>query len=793
MIRFTIRNRGIAFRFSLSILTITILIFALSFIVNHNISKKIILRNVEKNVENLTISTANKIESVIKSVQKIPENQSSLLQNFHFSADELRKLLMLSLETNPEIFGSCIAYKPYGFYQDSLYFESYYYRLGDSLRFENLGSDLYQYFFLDWYQIPKELEKAFWSEPYYDEGGGNILMCTYSVPFFKKTDGKDEFLGIITVDISLKWLEKLMSKIKLFDKGYAFLLSGNGTLITHPDENLILNQTIFSIAEERNLPKLREIGRDMIKGNSNFVSYTSVVSGNEGWLFYAPLKSNGWSIGVVIPSDELFADLYSLNRKLLILGSIGIILLLILIIFISLRLTKPITKLAKITQTIGAGNFNANTKVSHGGKEIVQLGNSINQMQLELKNYIKNLKEATAAKEKIESELKIAHDIQQGIIPKIFPPFPEREDIDLYAVLNPARDVGGDLYDFFFIDDYKICFAIGDVSGKGVPASLFMAITRTLLRSKATKNSSAKKIVNEMNIELCQGNENSMFVTFFLCIMDTKTGIVEFCNAGHNYPYIIRKDNKIECLEETHGIPIGIFEDINYKSGTFQLLKNESLVLYTDGITEAMNIENNLYGDERLINLLYKSKDHHPDIITKTIVNDVNKFVGEAEQSDDITILLLTYFLYEKTKHSDRQMKKLVIKNNVSELEKVNIFVEKIASEWKIPNNIIFNINLVLEEIVSNIIFYAFDDISEHEILIEAKLFNNELQILIEDDGKAFNLLEAPAPTDLDASIEDRNIGGLGIHFAKTLMDNIDYKRENNKNKTYLRKTIHEV
>ena len=639
------RNKGIAFRYSLSILTITILIFALFFIINRNISKRIILENVEKNVENLTISTANKIESIIKSVQKIPDNQSSLLQNFHFSADELKKLIRLSLETNPEIFGSCIAYKPYGFYKDSLYFAPYYYRSGDSLKFENLGNDLYQYFYWDWYQIPKELEKAFWSEPYYDEGGGNILMCTYSVPFFKKTKEKKEFLGIITVDISLKWLEKLMSKIKLFDNGYAFLLSGNGTFITHPDENLVLNQTVFSIAEERNLSKLRKIGRDMIKGNSNFVSYTSIVSGNEGWIFYAPLKSNGWSMGVFIPSDELFVDLYNLNRKLLILGSIGIVLLLILIIFISHRLTKPLTKLAKITQTIGAGNFNANIQVSNASKEIVQLGNSINQMQLELKNYIKNLKETTAAKEKIESELKIAHDIQQGIIPKIFPPFPERDDIDLFAVLDPARDVGGDLYDFFFIDDHKICFAIGDVSGKGVPASLFMAITRTLLRSKATKNSSAKEIVSELNIELCKGNENLMFVTFFLCIMDTKTGIVEFCNAGHNYPFIIRNNNKIDCIEETHGTPIGIFDYINYELGTFQLSNNESIVLYTDGVTEAIDIDNNLYGNERLIGLLSKLKDHHPKVITKTIVDDVNKFVGKVEQSDDITILILSYFL----------------------------------------------------------------------------------------------------------------------------------------------------
>lgn len=637
------KNIGITFKYSVSILSVTILIFCVFLVYNYYVSKNLLIKNVEENAKNLTISKVNEMESFFKAVEKIPESQKCIIENFNLKAPELLKYIKTTIQNNSEVYGSCVAYEPYSFYKDSLYFAPYFYKSANSIKYENLGNENYHYFCWDWYQIPKELNKPFWSEPYYDEGGGKTIMSTYSVPFY--SDNK-KFKGIATVDVSLDWLENLVSKIKIYNTGYAILISGNGTIITHSKTEFILNESIFSIAEKFNTPKLREIGRDMTKGNSNFVEYTSVVNNKKGWIFYSPIKSTGWSMAVFIPSDELLADLYNLNTKLLIVGIAGLFLLLVLIVFVSQRLTVPLKKLAKITQTIGVGNFNVEIPVStKTSKEIAQLSQSITDMQEELRNYIKNLQEATSAKEKIESELKIAHDIQQGIIPKIFPPFPEREDLDLYAILNPARDVGGDLYDFFFIDENKICFTIGDVSGKGVPASLFMAITRTLLRAKTIKNTKVNKIVEQINNELCQGNENSMFVTFFLGVLDTETGIVEYCNAGHNHPYIIRKNNKLETINVTHGTPIGIFEDTEYSFDTFKLEKNESIVLFTDGVTEAMNINNKLYSEERLEKLLNNNLDHNPLTIIKNIVKDVDGFVGKAEQSDDITMLSLTYYL----------------------------------------------------------------------------------------------------------------------------------------------------
>ncbi len=639
------RNTGLGFKLALYIISTTVLISGVMFWLNHTTSRDLLFKNVRENAKNLTQANVNKIEGKLNKVAKIPENESHVLERFKLDPQGLKDYVKLIVSSNEDIFGSCVAYEPYRFMADSLYFAPYYYRDGDSFRYELLGSDDYQYFFWDWYQIPKIMQQPVWSEPYYDDGGGNIIMCTYSVPFYENVDGERIFNGVVTIDISLEWLDELLASMKIYESGYAFLISSNGTIIAHPQQNIEMNETIFSVAEEYERPELREVGRKMIKGETGFLQYESVYTRKQGFMLYQPLLATGWSLVMVFPKDELFADLNELNERLLAVGIIGLALLLFMILLISQRITSPLTRLAKVTKNIGGGNFDIVLPEIKSRDQIGQLNQSIGQMQLELKNYVANLKETTAAKERIESELKIAHDIQQGIIPKIFPPFPDREDVDLYAILDPARDVGGDLYDFFFVDDYKLCFAIGDVSGKGVPASLFMAITRTLLRAKAQKNMPVQEIVKSMNRELCQGNENSMFVTFFLGIINLKTGHTDYCNAGHNHPYLLKDDGTIREIKGTHGTPLGIFDDINYKSDQLVLKKSDSIVMFTDGITEAMNKDDELFTDERLADFLKAYPRKSPKIITVDLLNKVKGFAKDAVQSDDITILSLTYYL----------------------------------------------------------------------------------------------------------------------------------------------------
>jgi sigma-B regulation protein RsbU (phosphoserine phosphatase) len=296
-----------------------------------------------------------------------------------------------------------------------------------------------------------------------------------------------------------------------------------------------------------------------------------------------------------------------------------------------------------VAQEIGQGDFNTQLPNIRSQDEIGQLNMAVGRMQEELKDYMNNLQETTAAKEKIESELQIARDIQLGIIPKIFPPFPERDNLDLYAILEPARDVGGDLYDFFFIDENRLCFAIGDVSGKGVPASLFMAITRTLLRGRMGTRFSAHEVVAAMNNELCLENENAMFVTLFLGILDVETGALNYCNAGHNYPFILNRAGQVIELKATHGTPLGAMPDMVFGKSHIQLTDGDTIFLYTDGVSEAIDVDENQYTEVRIKEKLSQFKDAKPETITRSLVNDLDNFVGKAEQFDDITMLVINW------------------------------------------------------------------------------------------------------------------------------------------------------
>ena len=782
-----LRNKSLAYKLSFFILSSVLFSVLLILFVNYEVSKKLILKNAEQNASHLTQSTVQKIENILLTAQKIPENLSYIFEHSTISPEKLNNFLKMVVETNDEIYGSCIAFEPNSYLKDSIFYAPYYFKSGKSIFHKSLGNADYNYFDMDWYKLAKK-EGAMWSEPYFDQGGGNIIMSTYSVPFYRKADGNKEFWGVVTADVSLKWLDSLMANLNIYESGYAFLLSETGIVITHPETHLILNQTIFSASEKYNRPDLIIIGNEMIAGKTAFIPYKSMVFEGKCRLYYAPLPINNWSIGLIFLEKELFADLNNLATWLLILGGISLMALFIIIVIISRNITSPIRSLAKATQQIGTGHFNVKLPHSNSNDEISLLTKSFADMQQQLHNYIRNLEETTAAKKKIESELKIAHDIQQGIIPKIFPPIPQREDVDIYAVLNPAKEVGGDLYDFFYIDKNLLAFAIGDVSGKGVPASLFMAITVTLLRAKAQKELRVNEIVQSINTELCRDNVNSMFVTFFLGIVDLNSGELNYCNAGHNYPYILRQRGELQCLDQTHGTPLGLYDSTVYKSASLHLKENENIILFTDGITEAMDKKGEMFGDDGLEQLLKTlPKSISVKEIVDKVVNETKYFARGAQQSDDITLLALS--CKSTSSSAMREAKKITIKNKTSELSVINNLLMSLAEEWHFSNELLFDLNVVLEEVLSNIILYAYDDKQEHEIEIELKR-GKELSIKIEDDGREFNPMKVPPPENLNQSIKERKEGGLGIHFVKTLMDKVEYERKNNRNILMLKKKL---
>lgn len=252
-------------------------------------------------------------------------------------------------------------------------------------------------------------------------------------------------------------------------------------------------------------------------------------------------------------------------------------------------------------------------------------------------------RENRAAREKSEGELRVARDIQMSMVPKTFPPFPHLPEFDVFALLRPAREVGGDLYDFFFIDNDHICFAIGDVSGKGVPAALFMAVTRTMLKSLINKETPLDKSMFRLNNELCQGNDACMFTTLFCGILNIRTGEIVYSNAGHNFPYVYRKDGSLEAVTSANSVALGCMEEIPYSKGEITLTQGDALILYTDGVSEAMNHLQELFTEKRLETAIRKCTGTSSQEIVTNVMNDIAAFVAGAEQSDDITLLVFTY------------------------------------------------------------------------------------------------------------------------------------------------------
>ncbi len=639
-----IKKKGLAFHLILSILPATLLIISVLLIYNYHFSKKLLHESARETARQLTNATMNRMESVLISAQRVPEGLEIMLNEREASEKMIENMLGFILENKPEIFGTAVAFAPYAFKNDQEGYAPYCFRTGDSTKVKNLDHDAYRYFDQSWYKSARDSGQAFWTEPYFDEGGGNIIMSTYALPFYKNGSNGRVFRGVATADLSLDWLEAMINKIKVFETGYVVIISGQGTIITHPDKRFQM-QNISSLALEDNNEGMLEIASQMMQNQEGYLPFNSLIDKKPCWMYFTTLPQTNWHMAVVFPEDELFAGLHRLFIYTIFIGILGVILLSVVVIIFSSQITKPLRRLTLTAGEIGSGNFDVKIGEDRSTHEILLLGNALSRMQTELKDYIRSLEVTTKAKERFESELNIAHEIQQGMIPKIFPPFPERNDIDIYALLQPARQVGGDLYDFFFLDEETLCFAIGDVSDKGVPASLMMAITITLFRAEAGKNEPIGEIIGNINRDICKGNENMMFITFFMGILDMRTGRLTFCNAGHNYPLLLKKDGSVAMLAETHGVPLGVDEDQQYNTGTITLERSETLVLYSDGITEAMNINGELYGDDRFEEII---RTRCPGLdtarATGVIMEDVTAFANTPERSDDITLLVLQYY-----------------------------------------------------------------------------------------------------------------------------------------------------
>jgi sigma-B regulation protein RsbU (phosphoserine phosphatase) len=394
--------------------------------------------------------------------------------------------------------------------------------------------------------------------------------------------------------------------------------------------------------------------------------------------------------------------------------------------------------------------------------------------------------ELERANERMSIELNFAREIQLSMLPLIFPAFPTREEVGVYARLESAREVGGDFYDFYFLDDDHLCFVIADVSGKGAPGALLMAVSKTLIKSRAADDHEPASILTHVNDELSRDNESAMFVTAFLGILNVKTGELWYTNAGHNPPYVKRRGGKVEKVDAFHGPVVGALSGMTYKCDQMVLNPKDIIVLYTDGVTEAMDESEALFSDERFEALLHGEGLISPETVIDGTVAAVRLHQGEAEQADDITILAVQY---KGRIEQDGTNLRLIIKNRLEELSVVEEQFHEFAQQNDIPDGARQKMSIVLDDLLNNVVNYAYQDEDEHEIEVHIELSGKRLVATIQDDGVPFNPFGLETP-DVSGSVGEREIGGLGIHLVRSMMDEYLYQRQINKNVVTLVKMI---
>ncbi|MCX6282195.1 MAG: SpoIIE family protein phosphatase [Bacteroidetes bacterium] len=775
-----LRRGGLAIRYTRFFILAFLIVFCIAFYYTFSYTRAILDADAKQLASNITDLTISRINNVIKPVEQVPFTLSSALEaekpDYHMITDLAKEFVL----EDTVVFGSAIAFEPYMFDKKHYRYCPYVFETRHTTIERDLSSEEYDYFTQDWYRIPKQLGKAVWSEPYFDKGGGDTLMCTYSVPFYHWINHQRVFAGVITMDISLGTFENILESARVSKTGTSYLLSHNGKLITPLNQHYV-NTDIRQLLLRKDDKRHNLMIDSMLQGHRMFLKLTDLKHVKvPSWIYSAPVPHTNWIFAVTFPTSELYAGLYDFFRKLIAIFFFSLLAMILLTILITRKFTRPIIRLLDATHLIGQGNFGTTLPVYRSNDEISQLTNAFSHMKDELVHYISNLQDATVAREKMESELKVAHDIQMGLLPKNFP---EREDWQLAALLDPARAVGGDLYDYYFLDDDHLFIAIGDVSGKGVPASLFMVSARTFFRSRVALNVPLNQSVYEINKEICRENPNQMFVTFIAGIVDLKKGFMTYCNAGHNPPFMVRAGGKIEKLKEVHGIPLGVFEHATYASGSVAFSPGDAFLMYTDGVTDALNTADSFYGDEPMLEIVRRNSDLCPTDLIQRLEMDLNSFMKGVDQADDITLLILKSKQMPGQENKTRDVKQIRLLNRLGELNNLVAALEQTSEEWEIPVKTGMELNLILEELFTNIVFYAYDDGRDHEIILTfTRLSKDSVQIVIEDDGKEFNILEKDTSNTVNKPIEERQVGGLGIHFVKQLVNDIRYERRDGKN-----------
>ena len=763
-------RRKLSVRVSLWVVLFAALIFIIALGFLYYQAREIVRQEAISHATQILDNTALRIESILNRVEIASNHTKWLIQRHPEQPDSMMTYSRSMLQNNPDFCNCSIAFEPYYFKKYGRYFSAYTKHVGDSIRTIQGGSNHYQYFYMDWYLMCQLLERPCWTEPYMDYDmsiNANEMVTSYCQTL---NDKHGKVIGVISTSLSVSWLSQTISAMKPYPNSYSIMIGRGGTYFIHPDTTKITRETIFTQTLEQPDTAMTALGYAMTNGKEGMKHIN--INGEDCYVFYEPLGKTGCSMAIVCPESDIFSGFDRLSRTVMAIVSVGLLLMLYFFIRIITSELKPLQQLANEAETIASGQFDAELPDFKRIDEIGQLSHSFGNMQQSLVKYIEKLKETTSQKASIDRDLRIASDIQMGMLPEKFPTKADHDDVLLYATLTPAKEVGGDLFDFYFRDE-KLFFCIGDVSGKGVPASLFMAVTRSTFRTVSAHESMPDRIVTTMNKTIADMNKNLMFVTLIVGVLDLPTGRLRYCNAGHDAPLLLGED--VRQLPSDPNIPVGFMPSWKFIQQETQLSTGTTIFLFTDGLSEAMNTNEDLFQKERINEVAVRALANHqqePHLLISQMTEAVHQFVGDAEQNDDLTMMAIQYIWQQ----SDMCTQSIVLSNDTNEVSQLNTFVKEVCQTIGFDDKVTMEVRTAVDEAVVNVMRYAYPQGKHGDVKIEAAHNDQKLKFTIIDSGKPFDpTIQAEVDTTLPAN--KRNLGGLGIHIIRQNMDSINYER----------------
>ncbi len=726
-------------------------------------TKYLMLEYVSKNVE-------TQAQNINKELVKIEKNARSLalMGELYYKFDRNKsiaeKTVIQVFDNYPDSLGGGIWFKPYYITPEKEYDCIYVYRnkQGNIVTDYNFESQEYDYPQQSWYkEIMPHITKNHnieWSSPYLEKIGSNSYMITAGVGIY---DNNAKLVGISTVDWEIhavvNAIQKIKNKLNLSNNCFA--------LFAYPQKDYVI------VSTDKFLDNDSIIGKSLKNVpwyNDNLINIIYFDYHGKKYTPYVKNLDNGMVFILCIPMWELFGKIFISTIILsIILLLLSVFLALMLYRVLSNNILKPIGKLIFIANKIGQGDNNIEIKIEKP-KEFEKLASTFDKMTKDIKNITKE-------RERIDSELAIAKSIQTSSLPDIFPPFPERKEFDIYASMIAAKEVGGDFYDFYFIDEDNFMFLIADVSGKGIPAALFMMTAKTLISNTSQMTKDPNELIELINQKICSNNKHGLFITMFAAIVNLKTGKMYCMNCGHNPPLIKQNDEEYKYLDIDANCVLGVIEDAQFKIYETQLHEGDIIFTYTDGVTEALNNQEEMYGEDRLLQCMNDCENDEIKEILNNVKDNVHKFTGAIPQSDDLTMLIFKYGSNEL-----ENKKAFASFATPINYKKFYTWLHEICNEWDLSEELTTKLDMCAEEIYANVQFYAY---GEEKGMIEVSVTRKYGGIDVEfsDSGVKYNPLEKEDP-DITLPPEERPVGGLGIFMVKQMADDVKYEYKDGKN-----------